>query len=514
MDALTRRADLLDVDVPRAVWARGKRPWRGTLIRVGVAAGLLVMALVIPVLGARIALAGLGIAVLMFTTPFADRRLAQLETKVRGADRSQAARLLVGIERAPLVDLFATHAWVALQKGRLNLVLGNGRAAAKAFLDASKYADDPNNVALASAQVHAHVLAGDRKDARTILVTLEDKQQLAARDRLDYGLVLLDESGRTTAARAHLEAAREALGGHPRVLAALALAYARGDDGPKALEMLRVAEESEDVAEDELATELLRRARKAARPLLEAEEKRARRAKPSADAASSDAARPAAAKSAKKDKKATQARRAVEKEKKDRRKERREKRKADRSTTRAETPIDPQVQAEAEARAAEKRAAVERHEADERARAEREAAEKRAEAVRRAEAMKQAEAETREAERRAAEQREIEKREVAAREAERLAEAKKRADAELEAAARDAAARTEAERKPAPKPATPPVFAPPPIPVVPDVPKAPTVSAPPVVSAPAVPKVDSAPAVDSDGWDDLLGDAPAPKPKT
>lgn len=450
MDALTRRADLLDVEVPRAVWARGRRPWRGAAVRVGVAAGLLLVALLLPITSVRIVLAVLGIAVLMFTTPVADRRLEKLESRIRAADRGQAARLLVAIDRMPLVDLFAPFAWVALQKGRLNLVLGNGRAAAKSFADAGKYAGDPSNLALASAQAHAHVLAGDRKDARAVLATLEEKQQLGPRDRLDYGLVLLEETGRTAAARVHLEAAREALGGHPRVLAALALAYVRGDEGPRALEMLRTAEAAEDVGDDEIAVELIRRAKKAARPLIEAEEKRARRAKHSGDAPSAEAGKSSAAS-------AKSSTAPMKKDKKDRRKERREKRKAEReakpdpkaeATTKAVAAVKAEMAAKAEAAAKAQREAAERAKAEASARLQREAAER---------------------------------------------------------AKKEAAAKSEAAKLP-----SPPVFAPPPLP---ETPAAPSVAAPPVLAPPVVPKIDSAPAVDADGWDDLLGDAPPPKPK-
>jgi len=463
VDALTRRADLLDVDVPRTVWARGRRPWRGTMIRIGLAAGLLLVALLVGAIAVRAVLVVVGIIVVVFATPIADRRLEKLGEEIRRADRGRAARLLAQIERRPLVDLFATHAWTALQRGRLNLVLGNGRAAAKALAEAAHHAGDPGNVALLSAQAHAHTLAGDRKDARVVLTQLEEKKQLSARDQLDYGIVLLEESGRTGAARVHLEAAREGLGGHPRVLAALALAYARGDESGRALEMLRAAEANEDLAGDEIATELLRRARKAARPLLDAEEKRARRAKQAGDEprTTSGAGTPAA-----------RGRGEAKKDKKDRRKERREKRKAERDAEKEKTTRE---QAEQEQAAREK--------------AEREQAAR--EKVEREKAA-----------------RDLADREKAARE--QAVRERETAIAAAKPVQPVAPAKPVEPAKPVapPKPAAP-VFAPPP---VPSVPKAPSVAAP-AIAPPVVPAGDAAPGVAADGWDDLLGDVPVPPPK-
>ncbi|HWB73394.1 MAG TPA: hypothetical protein VG755_00535 [Nannocystaceae bacterium] len=551
MQAVQRRADLLDVEVERAVWSRGSRPWPGRALRFGFASLFLGLALAVPDLTTRLIFVATGVLALLFIQPLMDSRLEAIGRAIGEADRRRASRLLASLDTQRLVVLFASHGWVALQRGRLNLVLGNGRAAAKSFFDASRILGVPGLPALVSAQAHALMMAGDRKEARPLLQTLEKGELLSPRDRVDLGLALLEESGRASAARTQLEAAREQLGGHPRVLAGLALAYARTDDGNEGLALLEAAEKADGIADDEIATELVKRARKALRPVMEAAEKRQRKARAAAgpSAAERAAAEPGSAKASKKDRK-------------DRRKERREKRRAAKAEAAASSEAAADSSAEAAIAAADDDddaddvSATETGEqttlpvvrVDERAdadaakrRADAEAAKRRAdedEAKRRAdEAKRRAEAD--EAKRRAELEAEAETQRAAAEAAKRRAEeeaALHRAAAEAEAQKQLRAAEAEAEKlrlaaeaevaaakrradeeaaklraeeeaakRRAAAAAPTPTFLPPPLPEAP-APK--TAAAPPVVQAPSVAAstTPAAPAVDESGWDDLLGD--------
>lgn len=535
VSALTRRGDLLDVDVERPVWSKGGRPLAGMLLRFGFAGVFFALALAISEPFTRIIFVAFAVAVLLLLVPIMDGRLAAMGAAIAAADRPRAAKWLTQLEQQRIVTVFAPHAWVALQRGRLHLVLGNGRAAAKAFADCARISGHTDLPALVSAQAHALLLAGDRKDARALLGALDAKSKMTPRDQLDLGIALLEESGRTNAARTHLEAAREHLGGHPRLLAGLALAYARSDAPTEGLPLLEAAQAADEGNRDELAAELMKRARKALRPALDAAEKRERRAQAAASlAARSAGAVPAPTK---------------RKEKKERRKDRREQRREPGGVQPVETPgADAKASADAEAkRTAEDDAAKQRSEDDAaKQRAEDDAAKQRADA----EAQQRAKAETRrraEAEaaasrraeeaaaaaaRRAAEEaaaaerrRAEEAAAVVKREADELAAVAKR-EAEQEAAAkRRAAEEADAARRRAAASGPKPTFLAPPLPptnaapptgtappsiaapsiAVPSITAAPSIAAPPVAPAAAAP-----PSIDASGWDDLLGDVPAP----
>ena len=566
MANLKRRSDLLDVEVERAVWSRGGRPLGGMVLRLGVGATFLLLALLIPEPVTRIVFAIAGLIVLVFLGPIMDRRLGTIAEAIDRVDRGRANTWLGSLEKLRVVQMFAPHAWVALQKGRLHLVVGNGRAAAKSLSDCARISGATGHAALISGQAHGLLLAGDRKEARELLQELEKQQKLGARDHLDLAIALLEDVGRTAAAKQHLDLAREQLGGHPRVLAALALALARGDDTTAALELLDAAQAHDDLEDDELARELLKRARKALRPALDAAEKRARKAKQATEIA----ARPAAA---------APPRTEAKKDRKDRRKERREKRQRGKSD--AAKPSDAAAKRREEEAAAKRReeetAAKRREEETAAKRREEEAAAKRREeeaaakrreeetaAKRREEeaAAKRREEETAAAKRReeeaAAAKRREEEAAAAKRREEEAAAAKRREEEaaalrrEAEAEARRVSERAAAEAKrladeaaaeakrladeaaaeriaAAAKPE--PTFLPPPMPtaaasrapvvaapvIAAPVIAAPVIAAPPMIAAPVVaaPSVVAAasvraveaPAVDASGWDELLGDA-------
>ncbi len=501
------------------------------LLRFGFAGVFFALALAISEPFTRIIFVAFAVAVLLLLVPIMDGRLAAMGAAIAAADRPRAAKWLTQLEQQRIVTVFAPHAWVALQRGRLHLVLGNGRAAAKAFADCARISGHTDLPALVSAQAHALLLAGDRKDARALLGALDAKSKMTPRDQLDLGIALLEESGRTNAARTHLEAAREHLGGHPRLLAGLALAYARSDAPTEGLPLLEAAQAADEGDRDELAAELMKRARKALRPALDAAEKRGRRAQAAASlAARSAGAVPAPTK---------------RKEKKERRKDRREQRREPGGVQPVETPgADAKASADAEAkRTAEDDAAKQRAEDDaakqradaeaqQRAKAEtRRRAEAEAAASRRAEeaaaaAARRAAEEAAAAERRRAEEAAA----VAKREADELAAVAKR-EAEQEAAAkRRAAEEADAARRRAAASGPKPTFLAPPLPptnaapptgtappsiaapsiAVPSITAAPSIAAPSIAAPPVAPAAAAPPSIDASGWDDLLGDVPAP----
>jgi hypothetical protein len=194
-----------------------------------------------------------------------DLLITRREPAIRSATKDTAQRMLDELDKSVLVSAFAPDAWVTLQRGRLQLAKGDGRAAAQAFADTARIVREPGLPALRSAQAHAWMLAGERPAAREQLTVLEEAGALTARDRLDLGVVMLGETARAEQARAHLQAAHEGLHGHPQAAAALAVALARADEHERALELVTEAEAGAD-AGDALAQELIKRARKALRP--------------------------------------------------------------------------------------------------------------------------------------------------------------------------------------------------------------------------------------------------------
>jgi hypothetical protein len=444
MGAAIARTDESAVDLPREVWSKGKRPVRGVMVRLSFALTLLLVGLLTPMLPVRIALIVLGVGSFFAVPPLVDAYLERLGAKLGAASKSEATKLLEGLEARRWVALFAPHAWVSLQKGRLHMILRDGRAAAINFAEAARQLGNVEQPALLAAQAQGYVLSGDRKLARELLVKLEERDQLRPRDRVHLGIVYVEEPGKTRRALEHLQEAQEVLGDDPQVQAALALAHARAGEPEDAARWADAAESNEALDDD--VRDLLKRARKDLRGLTE------KKGKPGKKKKASEAERePAEA-----------PRKETKRSKKDRRKERREKRgKKKAAPARAE---GPGRDAEAEQREAEKRAA-ERREAEKRA----------------AEAEKRAA----EAEKRAAEEREAEE-----------------SAAEKRAAEERAAEQREAQKRAAEKPVPPPVRfeGPEGKPVF----RAPVVPPPPVVKAPEKAAPPSAPT--SDGWDDLLGD--------
>jgi tetratricopeptide (TPR) repeat protein len=196
-----------------------------------------------------------------------DLIIERREPRIMSADREGAQALIDKLNKSVLVTAFAPDAWVTLQRGRLFLALGDGRTAAQAFADTARVLGQADMPAMRSAQAAALMLADDRTRAREHLDALDQADALTARDRLYLGVVMLDEAARAAKAREHLEAAHEALDGHPQAAAALAVSLARVGtpaEVERAMELLEVAEAQAD--DDPIAQSLVKRARKALRP--------------------------------------------------------------------------------------------------------------------------------------------------------------------------------------------------------------------------------------------------------
>jgi hypothetical protein len=225
------------------------------------------------------ALAIVGVAVFLAAPLVVDSLvLARLSAKVDAVERANAHALLEQIRNNTTVRLLAPHAWLRVQEGKLLLAVDDGRAAAKAFAEAERVSKHPGDKSsLLSAQAHALVLANDRKEAREVLAKLAKLERLSDLDHLNFGIVLLSESGHNKEALAHLEQARESFGSHPRVLGGLVLALQRCDQPEQAAALLDAAELAVADSGDQLAQDLLKRGKKGLRTFLKAKQKRERK---------------------------------------------------------------------------------------------------------------------------------------------------------------------------------------------------------------------------------------------
>lgn len=260
------RADLLDVEVPKSVWSRSGRPLQGRLARVMFGSTLALLGLAMPWPAVSYTLVVVGVLGFVLIPTVTDLIIERRVASIRAATKDTAQALLDWLDKSVLVSAFAPDAWVTLQRGRLHLALGDGRAAAQAFADTARILRDPDMPVLRSAQARALMLAGDRAAAREHLVGLEQAGALSPRDHLDLGVVMLGEAARAEQAREHLQAAYDGLDGHPQAAAALAVALSRAEENERALELLHAAQ-SEASESDELLQDLIKRARKALRPV-------------------------------------------------------------------------------------------------------------------------------------------------------------------------------------------------------------------------------------------------------
>lgn len=435
MSALARGNDAALVELPKDVWSQGSRPMQGRLLRWTLAGVIISFGFVFTNLPIRLGGVALGFAVFFGLFPIVDGRLEALAQELGKATKGEAGKLISGLEQRWIVSRFAPHVWVSAQKGRLNLIKGDTRAAAAAFAEAARQSGDPNQPHLVGAQAHALALSGDPKGARSLLVGMEERDQLRPLDAFNLGVAYVEEPGKTSRAVELLESARKELGASLRTDAALALAYARDGKVDEAASLLEDLDESAYEGDD-ASRALYKRAR---RSLRQAESKNKGGKKAAV------AAEPADEKGGKKGR-----------GKRDRRKERREKRKhkggkkgrdktesaADEETVKAAAAAAAKAEAEREAAVA--KAEAERDAAVAKAEAEAKAAE---EAARVQAELAAKEAAQIEAEKAAAEAAAKAEAEQAAEEAARVAAEEERAEAEAEKAKAEAAAREAEEAK-------------------------------------------------------------------
>jgi hypothetical protein len=285
--------------IPDALWQQSGTPMTGWLVRGWIAALLIVAGGVLASVTGSVyfwALVAVGVAAFFVIPRLVESLLlTRLAAKVDAVERSHDAdrghAVLEEMRGNTTVKLLAPHGWLRVQEGRVHLAVGDGRAAAKAFAEAervSTHASDKHE--LISAQAHALVLAGDRKEARELLVKLRKGDALSDLDHLNYGVVLLSEAGHNQEALGQLQQAREAFGDHPRTLAGLVLALQRCDKQDEAAALLGEAEAAVEASADLIAQDLLKRAKKGLRPLLKAKQKQKRKVdKPVEPSAATDA---------------------------------------------------------------------------------------------------------------------------------------------------------------------------------------------------------------------------------
>ncbi|HLT39478.1 MAG TPA: hypothetical protein VK034_24510, partial [Enhygromyxa sp.] len=267
------------------LWKQSGTPLTGWLIRGWIALVLIAAGWILADVTGTVypwALVAVGIAAFVAAPALVESLvLARLAAKVdaiereRNADRGHA--VLDELRNNATVKMLAPHGWLRVQEGRIHLAVGDGRAAARAFAEAERVSTHPDKHALISAQAHALVLSGDRKEARELLGKLRKADQLSDLDHLNFGVVLLSEAGHNQEALAHLKQAREAFGDHPRALAGLMLALQRCDKTDESAALLGEAEAAVEASADQLAQDLLKRAKKGLRPLLKAKQKRERK---------------------------------------------------------------------------------------------------------------------------------------------------------------------------------------------------------------------------------------------
>lgn len=268
------RADLLDVELPKAAWSRSGRPLQGRLTRIMFGSTFVLAGIAMPWAMVAYALVVIGVLGFVLVPVVTDLLIERREPAIKAATKDAVPRMLEALDKSVLVTAFAPDAWVTLQRGRLHLAGGDGRAAAQAFADTARILRNPELPALRSAQAHACMLAGDRPAAREHLLALEQAGTLTPRDHLDLGVTLLGEATRAQDARTHLQAAYDALRGHPQAAAALAVALARADEPERALALLAEAEAAAS-ADDALAQDLVKRAQKALRPVRKKQRRKA-----------------------------------------------------------------------------------------------------------------------------------------------------------------------------------------------------------------------------------------------
>ena len=329
-------------EVPAHLWLRSGRPFVGTATRVYLSLVLIATALIFVPRGPTYWGLIVGGVVSYFLFPLVVQGLLKpIERRVLAVRRRDATALLQEVRARRLVRQFAPHAWLTLQEGRLHLRRGDGKAAARAFAETVRLSRGADEPALVSAQAQALLIAEQPEQARELLQALAKKRPLTASDRLHLGLALLAGKGNGREATEHVQAAAQTLGGHPRVLAALALALHRSEEVGEALVLLQRAQDALGEEPDPFDEALVQRGVKLMRTVQKAQQKRERKVEAPGAARVAGAVEGKAAEVEAKAK--VEARSAAEEKAKSARRVKKDERRAARRAAKAEKRSQPEV---------------------------------------------------------------------------------------------------------------------------------------------------------------------------
>ncbi len=277
---ISKKGELPPVVVPPHLWMRSGRPGPGRALHYGVPLTFAAIGLTAETTAAKMSFIGVGLLLWVLIPALTQNALERIGRTIENASRRRAGSLLRTLRGRPLVSLFAPYAWVTLQEARLHLKLGDGKAAARAFAETARLCRQPDAVMLVSAQAHALVVAGDRKNARRLLNKLLKAKLVGPRDQLDLAIVLLSTSEKKARqALAYIEAARKTIGEHPRLVAAHALALLQLEKVDKASALLEKAQIYLQDDPDPVVDDLVRRGRHKHRRVIEGQLRRERRAR-------------------------------------------------------------------------------------------------------------------------------------------------------------------------------------------------------------------------------------------
>lgn len=271
--------------VPSRVWKHSERPLQANIVRFLFPVLLMTAALLVPSGIAVWLLLAAAVASFFLIPWLIDNLLRYFSQRVAKADAVQASLLLNQLRNHRGIQWFAPAGWKSLQEARLQLKKNDATAAALAFAETARrmkvHVKQKQGIPpeLISIEAHAWILAGDYSKARELLLTSPSSPPRSLLDELNWGIALLPSPSDKQEALTHLQRVYESIGGHPRILAALAVALERNGQPEQALEMLQSAQVNLQNSPDEIAEDLLKRAQKGLRNYLLAEKKRQRKAK-------------------------------------------------------------------------------------------------------------------------------------------------------------------------------------------------------------------------------------------
>ncbi len=278
-DPVSAPIDLVfDDRVESSCWTRGPRPLKGRLLSFNIAAFSLLLAWIARgQIGVAVGFALAGIAGWFLSRTIGMRPLHRLDGEVRQTTSAAGARtLLATLRERKSVEWFAPANFTPLMEGRLQLRIGDFRAAAAAYARAGQASVAPTAArSMHAAQAHALVMAGDHKEALAQLSDLGDLEDFDPQVRLDLAIAKLSIPGSMKGVVEELEALEGGLAAHPRALAAKSVALHREGDTDGAIACFeRLA--AHDSKGDPVVHALVKRARKSLRGELKAREKAAR----------------------------------------------------------------------------------------------------------------------------------------------------------------------------------------------------------------------------------------------